>query len=172
MLLEDGLVVLDSKCPCSDGSTSASYTFKDSGVLSDRHAATKELEVDIPDSSKLYSPSGMVESKSVGTFSSFQKQDSHRGLFVDRGVGFPRLVKSSSTSTSSESRFDTNKKKKKKKNSMLEAAGAVAAADVADQMLGPKEDKHLAIVLVGLPARGKAFTATKLTRYLRHGCCL
>ncbi|KAM1838679.1 hypothetical protein ACFX14_020298 [Malus domestica] len=52
------------------------------------------------------------------------------------------------------------------------AAGAVAAADVADQMLGPKEDKHLAIVLVGLPARGKAFTATKLTRYLRHGCCL
>ncbi|KAM1471476.1 hypothetical protein EV1_041529 [Malus domestica] len=52
------------------------------------------------------------------------------------------------------------------------AAGAVAAADVADQMLGPKEDKHLAIVLVGLPARGKAFTAAKLTGYLRHGCCL
>ncbi|KAM1134762.1 hypothetical protein ACFX19_044555 [Malus domestica] len=155
MLLEDGLVVLDSKCPGSDGSTSDSYTFKDSGVLSDRHATTKEMEVDIPDSSKLYSPSGMVESKSVGTFSSFQKQDSHRGLFVDRGVGFPRLVKSSSTSTFSESRFDTEKKKKK--NSMPEAAGAVAAANVADQMLGPKEDKHLAIVLVGLPAREKNF---------------
>lgn len=34
-------------------------------------------------------------------------------------------------------------------------------------MLGPKEDRHLAIVLVGLPARGKTFTAAKLTRYLR-----
>ncbi|KAL1202037.1 6-phosphofructo-2-kinase/fructose-2,6-bisphosphatase [Cardamine amara subsp. amara] len=53
------------------------------------------------------------------------------------------------------------------KNSMPAAAGAVAAAAVADQMLGPKEDRHLAIVLVGLPARGKTFTAAKLTRYLR-----
>ncbi|KAL0458410.1 UNVERIFIED_CONTAM: 6-phosphofructo-2-kinase/fructose-2,6-bisphosphatase [Sesamum latifolium] len=52
-------------------------------------------------------------------------------------------------------------------NSMPAAAGAVAAAAVADQMLGPKEDRHLAIVLVGLPARGKTFTAAKLTRYLR-----
>lgn len=34
------------------------------------------------------------------------------------------------------------------KNSMPAAAGAVAAAAVADQMLGPKEDRHLAIVLV------------------------
>ncbi|GMP89747.1 hypothetical protein CsSME_00041175 [Camellia sinensis var. sinensis] len=50
---------------------------------------------------------------------------------------------------------------------MPAAAGAVAAAAVADQMLGPKEDGHLAIVLVGLPARGKTFTAAKLTRYLR-----
>lgn len=33
-------------------------------------------------------------------------------------------------------------------NSMPAAAGAVAAAAVADQMLGPKEDRHLAIVLV------------------------
>ncbi|KAM1341527.1 hypothetical protein ACFX2F_005966 [Malus domestica] len=146
----------------ADGSTSASQTFKDSGVSADRHAATKEMEVVIPDSSNLSSSSGMVESKSVGTFSPFQKQDSHRGLFVDRGVGAPRLVKSSSTSTFSESRFDTEKK-----NSIPEAAGAVAAAAVADQMLGPKEDRHLAIVLVGLPARGKTFTAAKLTRYLR-----
>ncbi|KAF8394891.1 hypothetical protein HHK36_018829 [Tetracentron sinense] len=53
------------------------------------------------------------------------------------------------------------------KNAMPAAAGAVAAAAVADQMLGPKEDRHLAIVLVGLPARGKTFTAAKLTRYLR-----
>lgn len=86
---------------------------------------------------------------------------------------------------------------------MPAAAGAVAAAAVADQMLGPKEDRHLAIALVscqvkkciyghyihisllhllscwltyfpsfcfvkvGLPARGKTFTAAKLTRYLR-----
>lgn len=90
---------------------------------------------------------------------------------------------------------------------MPAAAGAVAAGAVADQMLGPKEDRHLAIVLVfsfsdeelistnffelaflilgvvsyatsdlricicclqvGLPARGKTFTAAKLTRYLR-----
>lgn len=31
---------------------------------------------------------------------------------------------------------------------MPAAAGAVAAGAVADQMLGPKEDRHLAIVLV------------------------
>ncbi|XP_051115659.1 6-phosphofructo-2-kinase/fructose-2,6-bisphosphatase-like isoform X4 [Andrographis paniculata] len=50
---------------------------------------------------------------------------------------------------------------------MRAAAGAVAAAAVADQLLGLKEDRHLAIVLVGLPARGKTFTAAKLTQYLR-----
>lgn len=54
------------------------------------------MEVIVPDPSKVYSPSGMVESKSVGTFSPFQRQDNHRGLFVDRGVGSPRLVKSAS----------------------------------------------------------------------------
>ena len=36
---------------------------------------------------------------------------------------------------------------------MPAAAGAVAAAAVADQMLGPKEDRHLAIVLVIFPYR-------------------
>lgn len=41
----------------------------------------------------------MVESKSVGTFSSLQKQDNHRGLYVDRGVGSPRMVKSASAHT-------------------------------------------------------------------------
>lgn len=39
---------------------------------------------------------GMVESKSVGTFSPLPKQDGQKGLFVDRGVGSPRLVKSAS----------------------------------------------------------------------------
>lgn len=57
------------------------------------------MEVIVPDPSKVYSGSGMVESKSVGTFSPLQKQDSHRGLFVDRGVGSPRLVKSASAAT-------------------------------------------------------------------------
>ncbi|KAL2664956.1 hypothetical protein AAZV13_02G192600 [Glycine max] len=53
------------------------------------------------------------------------------------------------------------------KNSIPAAAGAVAAAAIADQMLGPKEHRHLAIVMVSLPARGKTYTAAKLTRYLR-----
>ena len=56
------------------------------------------MTIIVPDPSKMYMGSGMVESKSVGTFSHLPKQDSHRGLFVDRGVGSPRLVKSPSTS--------------------------------------------------------------------------
>ncbi|KAG9453533.1 hypothetical protein H6P81_006437 [Aristolochia fimbriata] len=122
----------------------------------------KDVEIIIPDSSKVISTSGMVESKSVGTFSPLQKQESHRGLFVDRGVGSPRLVKSASAvAFTNDLKLDTETK------TMPAAAGAVAAAAIADQMLGPKEDRKLAIVLVGLPARGKTFTAAKLTRYLR-----
>ncbi|XP_059660892.1 6-phosphofructo-2-kinase/fructose-2,6-bisphosphatase isoform X1 [Cornus florida] len=147
----------------TDGSTGASHSYNDSGVPIDRPATIKEMEIIVPDPSKVYSGSGMVESKSVGTFSPFQKQDSQRGLFVDRGVGSPRLAKSASAAT-----FTTDLKlDSERKNAMPAAAGAVAAAAVADQMLGPKEDSHLAIVLVGLPARGKTFTAAKLTRYLR-----
>ncbi|KAL7201457.1 hypothetical protein ACSBR1_033208 [Camellia fascicularis] len=147
----------------SEGSGSVSQSYKDGGVFSDRPATIKEMEVMVPDPSIVYSGSGMVESKSVGTFSPLQKQDSHRGLFVDRGVGSPKLVKSvSATTFSVDLRLDSETK-----NAMPAAAGAVAAAAVADQMLGPKEDGHLAIVLVGLPARGKTFTAAKLTRYLR-----
>ncbi|KAL3530910.1 hypothetical protein ACH5RR_010232 [Cinchona calisaya] len=134
-----------------------------SGVPTDRPATIKEMEVIVPDPTKVHPSSGMVESKSVGTFSSLQKQDGQRGLFVDRGVGSPRLVKSPSAST-----FTVDLKlDSEAKNPMPAAAGAVAAAAVADQMLGPKEDRNLAIVLVGLPARGKTFTAAKLTRYLR-----
>ncbi|KAF8010599.1 hypothetical protein BT93_J1287 [Corymbia citriodora subsp. variegata] len=147
----------------SEGSVNPSHSIKDSGVSVDRPAPIKEMEIVVPDPAKVYSGSGMVESKSVGTFSPLQKQDSHRGIFVDRGVGSPRLVKSASTTTFS---FDLKLLSETKKP-MPAAAGAVAAAAVADQMLGPKEDSHLAIVLVGLPARGKTFTAAKLTRYLR-----
>ncbi|KAL8215190.1 hypothetical protein R6Q57_004639 [Mikania cordata] len=111
-----------------------------------------------PDIAKMHHSPGMVESKSVGTFSPIQKQYNEKGIFVDRGVGSSRLVKSASVTSLPDS---------ESKNSMPAAAGAVAAAAVADQMLGPKEDMHLAIVLVGLPARGKTFTAAKLTRYLR-----
>ena len=71
----------------------------------------QEMEVVIPDPSKIYSGSGMVESKSVGKFSPLQKQDGHRGLFVDRGVGSPRLVKSPSSSTFSfDLKLDTHTK--------------------------------------------------------------
>ncbi|XP_010521962.1 PREDICTED: 6-phosphofructo-2-kinase/fructose-2,6-bisphosphatase isoform X2 [Tarenaya hassleriana] len=147
----------------SDALNSASDISKDSGVEVDQPPAVKEMEVSIPDPSKVFSASGTVESKSVGTHSPLQKQDCQRGLFVDRGVGSPRLVKSSSSS----SFMADTKPDIETKNSMPAAAGAVAAAAVADQMLGPKEDRHLAIVLVGLPARGKTFTAAKLTRYLR-----
>ncbi|KAI3986463.1 hypothetical protein MKX01_037745 [Papaver californicum] len=146
----------------SESPNSASHSHNTAGISTDRTATRKEMEVIVPDPSKVPT-SGIVESKSVGTFSPFQRQDSHRGLFVDRGVGSPRLAKSVSASTFATSlKLDSDSK-----NAIPEAAGAVAAAAVADRMLGPKEDRHLAIVLVGLPARGKTFTAAKLTRYLR-----
>jgi len=59
----------------------------------------QDIEVIDPDASKVIPVSGMVESKSVGTFSPLQKQDGQRGLFVDRGVGSPRIVKSASASS-------------------------------------------------------------------------
>lgn len=57
------------------------------------------MEVIVPDPTAPPSGSGMIESKSVGTFSSMQKQEGHRGIFVDRGVGSPRLVKSASAAS-------------------------------------------------------------------------
>ncbi|XP_028784739.1 6-phosphofructo-2-kinase/fructose-2,6-bisphosphatase [Neltuma alba] len=147
----------------SGWSGSSTYSISDGGVTIERPATVKEMEVVIPEPSKAYQGSGMVESKLVGTFSPMQKQEGQRGLLVDRGVGSPRLVKSATSSIfTTELNLDTETK-----NSIPAAAGAVAAAAVADQMLGPKEDRHLAIILVGLPARGKTFTAAKLTRYLR-----
>ncbi|GAB4825382.1 hypothetical protein Ancab_008253 [Ancistrocladus abbreviatus] len=148
----------------SGGSIGSSPHASRSGdVSNDTTAAIKDMEVSVPDPSKVYSHAGVVKSKSVGALSSLQKQESQKNIFVDRGVGSPRLAKSPSASL-----FTTDLKlDSERKNAIPAAAGAVAAAAVADQMLGPKEDRHLAIVLVGLPARGKTFTAAKLTRYLR-----
>ncbi|ONK62588.1 uncharacterized protein A4U43_C07F5670 [Asparagus officinalis] len=148
----------------TDGLTSGSHGSTSTAASSVEYASSKkDMEVVVPGPSIVFPVSGMVESKSVGTFSPLQKQDGQRGLFVDRGVGSPRLVKSASASL-----FNNElKSKSEAKKAMPAAAGAVAAAAVADQMLGQKEDTRLAIVLVGLPARGKTFTAAKLTRYLR-----
>ncbi|KAL6499864.1 hypothetical protein OROGR_027774 [Orobanche gracilis] len=145
----------------TDNSRGTLHFQRDTGVSLDQPDLLG-MEVIVPDAPKLSSGFGLIDSKSIGTSTSLQKQG-HRGLFVDWGVGSPRLVKSTSATTFNiDSKLDAESK-----NSMPAAVGAVAAAAVADQMLGPKEDRHLAIVLVGLPARGKTFTAAKLTRYLR-----
>lgn len=126
---------------------------------------SEDLGVSLPYSPTSSASQEMVESKSMGPDSSGHRHDYHRGLFVDRGVGnSPKTVRSESAASlfGRELMLDTETE-----NAMPEAAGAVAAAAVADRMLGPKEHRQLAIALVGLPARGKTFTAAKLTRYLR-----
>uniref|UniRef100_A0ACD5W562 Uncharacterized protein n=1 Tax=Avena sativa TaxID=4498 RepID=A0ACD5W562_AVESA len=142
----------------SDGIQSPSSGSADFQDQSDHN---KDTEAPVADSSKKLQVSGMVESKSVGTLISLQKQEKQKGFYVDRGVVSPKLGKSfSACSLASGLNFGSTK-------AMPEAAGAVAAAAVADRLHGSKEDRKLAIVLVGLPARGKTFTAVKLTRYLR-----
>ncbi|BBN14963.1 hypothetical protein MPTK1_6g15850 [Marchantia polymorpha subsp. ruderalis] len=142
-------------------------------------------------------PTTPGESKTVGTdpFSPRFTQD-HQGIYVDKGVGSsPRIfrVNTDVSLMDGDTYLDSDETEKPSTNKsnrpapiamsanlfrelstmsyelqdMPEAAGAVAAAAVADRLLGPKERRQLAIVLVGLPARGKTFTAAKLTRYLR-----
>ncbi|KAG6535589.1 hypothetical protein ZIOFF_000611 [Zingiber officinale] len=125
-----------------DASTGDSYGSNKAGDSSNHR---EDMDTFISDPPELLPVPGMVESKSVGAFSPVPKQDGQKGLFVDRGVGSPRLVKSASGGTFT---FDLK-------------------LDSETKMLGSEEDSRLAIVLVGLPARGKTFTAAKLTRYLR-----
>ncbi|KAG0573467.1 hypothetical protein KC19_VG180900 [Ceratodon purpureus] len=89
---------------------------------------------------------------------------------ADKTVGLsPRVIEIGSDMSQIEAQIglDDEPEVPTEPKSMPEAAGAVAAAAVADRLLGAKERRQLAIVLVGLPARGKTFTAAKLTRYLR-----
>ncbi|KAL5210568.1 hypothetical protein ABZP36_006191 [Zizania latifolia] len=108
------------------------------------------------------SPNHYASSKKCVDGRNVPPHEEQRAVFVDRGVGSPRFARpTNETISMSNIKFDSEAK------GMPAAEGAVAAAAVADQMYGPKEDRKLAIVLVGLPARGKTFTAAKLTRYLR-----
>eukprot|EP01018_Ginkgo_biloba_P000958 Gb_23293 [translate_table: standard] len=108
------------------------------------------------DSPKVKAVSSMVESKFIGTSLTLHKQDSHRGFYVERGVGnSPKLIRSGSSFGlfGGELKLDTKAKK-----TMPAAAGAVAAAAVADRMHGPKEDGQLAIVLVLYALSPTAYT--------------
>lgn len=102
--------------------------------------------------------SGLGLSKSEGKFSSLQINEDKRDLDI------PKLSSPASTIAFGNNAIQLDYDLKK---AMPEASGAVAAAVVADRMLGPNEGRQIAIVLVGLPARGKTFTSAKLTRYLR-----
>ncbi|CAN6469937.1 unnamed protein product [Victoria cruziana] len=150
--------------PCrNSSSTDTTYIYSNGTDENSQSAYLKDMEATFSDYPIVAAASGMVECKSVEVVSPLRKQDGQRGFLVDRGVGSPRHARSSSATiiTSGDLNLDSEVK------TMPAAAGAVAAAAVADQMLGPKEGRKLAIVLVGLPARGKTFTAAKLTRYLR-----
>jgi 6-phosphofructo-2-kinase / fructose-2,6-biphosphatase 3 len=57
------------------------------------------MEVVIPEPNKVDPPSSVVEEKSRETTPPLPERDSHKGLFVDRGVGSPRIVKTSCHST-------------------------------------------------------------------------
>ncbi|KAJ1699034.1 hypothetical protein LUZ63_007546 [Rhynchospora breviuscula] len=132
------------------------------GTISGSHGnVEKDRDVRILEPSTS-SQSAITEWKSTGV-TTLQKQDGQRAVFVERGVGSPRVVRPTHTSSCNGDliRVDSDAE------AMPAAVGAVAAAAVADQMHEPKEHRNLVIVLVGLPARGKTFTAAKLTRYLR-----
>eukprot|EP00249_Psilotum_nudum_P019616 c27343_g1_i1 orf=1147-3000(-) len=134
------------------------------GLLKDRSLSIKDL-LTLGSESLVHVASVMIgESKLVRGQQALYKSGNHQGLYVERGVGSsprPICLGSDINSLDGDLKLDTEPE------DMPKASGAVAAAAVADRMLGPKENRQLAIILVGLPARGKTFTAAKLTRYLR-----
>ncbi|XP_020677543.1 6-phosphofructo-2-kinase/fructose-2,6-bisphosphatase [Dendrobium catenatum] len=149
-----------TKCDASGGSPKSSEV----EFHTANHIASEKVFTDIGNllnPSKVSLNSVMANKGSDGMFSPLVKQGGQRAHSVDCGFGSPRFIKSATANG-----FLSDLKYSEAK-AMPAAAGAVAAAAVADQMQGPKEDQCLAIVLVGLPARGKTFTAVKLTRYLR-----
>ncbi|MCO5554898.1 hypothetical protein L7F22_008436 [Adiantum nelumboides] len=125
---------------------------------------TKDVPVGVPQSHCLIAQAITGEEKLGMAELSFLRCDNFQGQYVDRGVGnSPRPFRLES----GKDLLERELKMDKAHEDMPKAAGAVAAAAVADRMLGPKEHRQLAVILVGLPGRGKTFTAAKLTRYLR-----
>ncbi|KAH9574664.1 hypothetical protein CY35_01G070400 [Sphagnum magellanicum] len=126
----------------------------DTGVSKDRSVSIKDLMVPPGSSNMELAAPGLVG----------EQPKSLPPAGVDKVVGHsPKLIRPSSDVTLIETQLQLNSNAE----TMPEAAGAVAAGAVADRLLGPREQRQLAIILVGLPARGKTFTAAKLTRYLR-----
>lgn len=109
--------------------------------------------------------------------STLQKQDGQRAVFVERGVGSPRVARTTHASlcNGDAMRADSDAEVSSyisaqsilihvvsyslifvceniciMRKAMPAAVGAVAAAAVADQMHEPKEHRNLAIVLVSL----------------------
>ncbi|KAL5218880.1 hypothetical protein ABZP36_019564 [Zizania latifolia] len=129
------------------------------GISSNNDTTTGNLHNSIKGDTSL---NHYASSKKLADGRNAPPHEEQRAVFVDRGVGSPKFARPTNENISmSNIKFDSKAK------GMPAAEGAVAAGAVADQMYGPKEDRKLAIVLVGLPARGKTFTAAKLTRYLR-----
>jgi len=117
----------------------ASQSMND-GVSSDQLATVKEMEAMVANPFIVYLSSGMVESEAIGTYSPFrlQKQDGHRGLFMDRGVGSLRLVNSGSAIA-----FSINLKLDS------ETKNNVVVAAIADQVLRSKKDSRINILSDG-----------------------
>lgn len=59
----------------------------------------QDIKLAIPDPSAMYTDASVVEAKPVTSAPPSQKQESHEGLYVDRGVGSPRQVKSANADT-------------------------------------------------------------------------
>ncbi|KAJ7531637.1 hypothetical protein O6H91_14G052100 [Diphasiastrum complanatum] len=139
-------------------------SIKDLVVLGSQSPVKRTVTSMTPEAAAAGPASTTGESRSIGTDPLSVRFEDHEGHYVNRGVGSsPKFLRLGSDVSVLNSDLQLDDKAE----DMPEAAGAVAAAAVADRLLGPKERRQLAIVLVGLPARGKTFTAAKLTRYLR-----